>query len=60
MDEKRLNACACKPQADAQELIRDLLKQNPEVVVARRVMEQTRLSREPGIVVDNSNYYRLR
>jgi hypothetical protein len=48
-----------KTQDQEAALLQDLLKDHPEVVLAQRVMEQTRKAKKPAQTVDQSNYYRL-
>lgn len=48
-----------KTSVKAEKFIQDLVKQNPEVSLAREIMVQARKTQRPSVTIDQSNYYKI-
>jgi len=45
--------------SEADVFMQDLIKRNPDIVIAKQIMEQSKKTQKPSAMIDQSNYYKL-
>jgi len=45
--------------SEADVLIQDLIKRNPDIVIAKQIMEQSKKTQKPSSMIDHNNYYKF-